>query len=65
MSCEYAEKEMECLRLSECGLRGMIYEFRESWTTSKVTIKSEISKGFGVYFKVLGFSEKMECDVYE
>ena len=30
MSCEYAEKERECLRLSECGLRGMIYEFRES-----------------------------------
>ena len=26
MGCEYAEKERECLRLSECGLRGMIYE---------------------------------------
>ena len=30
MSCEYAEKERECLRLSECGLRGMIYELVES-----------------------------------
>ena len=30
MSCEYVEKERECLRLSECGLRGIIYEFRES-----------------------------------
>ena len=30
MGCEYAEKERECLRLSECGLRGMIYEFGES-----------------------------------
>ena len=28
MGCEYAEKERECLRLSECGLRGMIYELR-------------------------------------
>ena len=27
--------------------------------------KSEISEGVGVNFKVLGFSEKMECDVYE
>ena len=25
---------------------------------------TEISEGVGVYFKVLGFSEKMECDVY-
>ena len=30
MDCKYAEKEKECLRLSECGLRGMIYELRES-----------------------------------
>ena len=30
MGCEYAEKERECLKLSECGLRGMIYELRES-----------------------------------
>ena len=30
MGCEYAEKERECLKLSECGLKGMIYEFRES-----------------------------------
>ena len=30
MSCEYAEKKYECLRLSECGLRGMIYELRGS-----------------------------------
>ena len=30
MDCEYAEKERECLKLSECGLRGMIYELRES-----------------------------------
>ena len=30
MGCEYAEKERECLRLSECGLRGMNYELRES-----------------------------------
>ena len=64
MGREYVEKERECLRLSECGLRGMIYEFVESWTTSKVTRKSEISEDFGVYFKVLGFSEKMECDIY-
>ena len=28
--CEYVEKERECLRLNECGLRGMIYEFGES-----------------------------------
>ena len=28
MGCEYAEKERECLRLSECGLREMIYELR-------------------------------------
>ena len=26
MGCEYAKKENECLRLSECGLRGMVYE---------------------------------------
>ena len=26
MGLEYAEKEKECLRLSECGLRGIIYE---------------------------------------
>ena len=25
MGCEYAKKERECLKLSECGLRGMIY----------------------------------------
>ena len=30
MGCEFAEKERECLRLSECGLGGMIYELRES-----------------------------------
>ena len=30
MGCEYAEKERECLKLSGCGLRGMIYELRES-----------------------------------
>ena len=24
--CENVEKGRECLRLSECGLRGMIYE---------------------------------------
>ena len=30
MDCEYVEKEKECLRLSECGLRGMIYELGES-----------------------------------
>ena len=30
MGREYAEKERECLKLSECGLRGMIYELRES-----------------------------------
>ena len=30
-----------------------------------MTRKSEISNWLvGVYFKVLGFSEKMECDVY-
>ena len=28
--CEYVEKQRECLRLSKCGLRGMIYEFGES-----------------------------------
>ena len=65
MGCEYAEKERECLRLSECGLRGMIYELGESKTTSKMASKLEISEGVGVYFKVLKFSEKMECDVYE
>ena len=65
MGCEYGEKERECLKLSECGLRGMIYELGESWTTSKVTRKLEISDWLvGVYFKVLGFSEKMEYDVY-
>ena len=26
MDCEYAKKERECLKLSECGLKGMIYE---------------------------------------
>ena len=30
MDCEYVEKEKECLRLSKCGLRGMIYELGES-----------------------------------
>ena len=30
MGCEYAEKERECPRLSECGLRRMIYELGES-----------------------------------
>ena len=30
MGCEYAEKERESLKLSECGLRGMIYELGES-----------------------------------
>ena len=30
MGCEYAKKENECLRLSECGLRGMIYEIGKS-----------------------------------
>ena len=30
MSYEYAEKERECLRLSECGLKRMIYELWES-----------------------------------
>ena len=30
MDCEYVEKEKECLRLRECGLRGMIYELGES-----------------------------------
>ena len=30
MGHEYVEKERECLRLSESGLRGMIYEFVES-----------------------------------
>ena len=30
MDGEYVEKEKECLRLSECGLRGMIYELGES-----------------------------------
>ena len=30
MSCEYAEKERECLKVSECGLRRMIYEHGES-----------------------------------
>ena len=29
MGLEYAKKEKECLRLSECGLRGMIYELGE------------------------------------
>ena len=30
MGCKYVEKERECLKLSECGLRGMIYELGES-----------------------------------
>jgi len=30
MGHEYAEKERKCLKLSECGLRGMIYELGES-----------------------------------
>ena len=30
MGCEYGEKEREYLKLSECGLRGMIYELGES-----------------------------------
>ena len=30
MGYEYAEKERECLKLSECGLRRMIYELRKS-----------------------------------
>ena len=30
MGCEYAEKERECLKLSECGLKEMIYELGES-----------------------------------
>ena len=30
MGCEYAEKERECLKLSECGLRGIIDELGES-----------------------------------
>ena len=30
MGYEYAKKERECLRLSECGLRGVIYELGES-----------------------------------
>ena len=30
MGCEYGEKERECLKLSECRLRGMIYELGES-----------------------------------
>ena len=65
MGCEYGEKERECLKLSECRLRGMIYELGESWTISKVTRKSKISDWLvGVYFKVLRFSEKMEYDVY-
>ena len=34
----------ECLRLSECRLRGMIYELGESQTTSKVTRIIEISE---------------------
>ena len=29
MGCEYAEKERECLRLSEWA-KGMIYELRET-----------------------------------
>ena len=31
---------------------------------AKVARISEISERVGVYFKVLGFSDKMECDVY-
>ena len=30
MGCEYGEKEREYLKLSECGLKGMIYELGES-----------------------------------
>ena len=30
MGCEYAEKVRECLRLSECELRGMSCELGES-----------------------------------
>ena len=30
MGFEYVEKKRECLKLSECGLRGMIYELGES-----------------------------------
>ena len=29
MDLGYAEKERECWRLSECGLRGVIYELGE------------------------------------
>ena len=30
MGCEYEEKERECLKPGECGLKGMIYELGES-----------------------------------
>ena len=30
MGCEYEKKERDCLNLSGCGLRGIIYELGES-----------------------------------
>ena len=47
MGCEYAEKVKESLRLSECGLRGMSCELRESYNTRKMASKLEVSEGVG------------------
>ena len=48
MDLGYAEKERECQRFSECGLRGVIYELGElnyKLKYGKVTRITEILEG--------------------
>ena len=51
MGCKYAEKERECLKLSECGLKGMIYELGLGELNHKQSDKKIRNfKGVGVCF---------------
>ena len=45
MSCDCVKQKKKCLRLDECGLKGMGSELKESQTTSKMANRPEVSEG--------------------
>ena len=56
----------ECLRLGECGLRGMGCKLEESWIASKMDNKSEnfrgsscVFMGWGAYVFIWEFREAL------
>ena len=50
MSCDCVKERKNCLRLDECGLRGMSSELKENKTTSKMANRPGVSEEVAVPF---------------